>query len=206
MKEEIYALDFKPSNNLATNYLVYAYVYKEAVQNLLDNMKDKPSPHAYAVSPTIYLFRHYIELKLTGLILYCYPLYSSPLEKKFTKTEADFLKDVRKNHSLQKLFEYLKKIDMPKDCQIQKLNPIITKLNGLDKKSDRFRYPENSSGQIFYENDAPFKENEMFYRKLMLSTTLISIIEETCSILDNVEFYLDFQMENYNNYIEHLNF
>lgn len=92
---------------------------------------------AYA---TIFLYRHYLELRLKELFL----AYGGDLSQ------------VNRVHSLQTLWERLRKLD---DVQSQSLQPeiskdletaekIILQFNEFDKKSEAFRYPIDKKEKV----------------------------------------------------------
>jgi HEPN domain-containing protein len=143
---------FEPE--VAQNYLLYGEVYKDAVNVLIEHFDknsnelmqhaerfDDPAAallpeHAFGILPLVYNFRHYIELKLKGLIL--------------MKCGR-----IRNTHNIDELLQKLKEVSSPRVTP--KTEEIIKKLQEADNRAaDAFRYPYDS------EQQRHFKENREF--------------------------------------------
>lgn len=182
------------------NYLLYANVYKTAVKDLLYNLQNHSGHnHDYQNIPLLYLFRHYIELQLTGLIL-----YGSIISDNLSENIDEFIEKARKTHNLMMLLNKLKEVEIPNKYWNKTVTTFITNLDKLDKKSDRFRYPENSNGQIFYGPDDPiYKTNPMFFVDLNKLDVLAADIDNVIQFLEGMETYFDIQKENYEESIQY---
>lgn len=65
-----FPIDKVYNSNISYSYLAYGEVYKDAVNSLSEQFDKDNVHHDYGILPLLFIFRHYIELKLTGLILY----------------------------------------------------------------------------------------------------------------------------------------
>ena len=139
-----------PWGSKGGDYLAYAEVYQDAIEILLKNIENMVG-HSYQPLPLLYLLRHYMEIRMTGLII-----YSKPFSLGYKDIEK-FLKNKRKSHDLLKLFQKLKECEhylkFPK-----KFEYFLKNLDSFDKKSDRFRFPEDSKGKSYFRKDAPNKK------------------------------------------------
>ncbi|RFS21842.1 hypothetical protein DVR12_14395 [Chitinophaga silvatica] len=147
---------FEKGDNWVTNCLInnsyttqntwesYAYGYKLAAEALAlkvlqeDNYRDK------LIFPIIFLYRHYIELRLKEIIEYGSSLIDKP--KKFPKT-----------HALSHLWKDAKIIIIeiwpgsPEE-RFTEIERAIEAISEIDRQSDAFRYPVDKSGGPSLEN------------------------------------------------------
>jgi len=130
-------------------FYVYAGVYKEAIVVIINEINKKhdlssdKSPdfhssflknHDYGILPALFLFRHYIELELKGLILH----------------KGGTLKEIDSTHGLIDLLKLLaQKSDTPRISEQTK--KFILELHELDSTSQGFRYPYEKNGRRFFE-------------------------------------------------------
>ena len=91
-----YPLDHTlPWDSRKDGFLQYAFVYKDCVELLLENYEKKPPSHDYGMAPTLFLLRHYVELQLKGILLFCNDDLKNPnhniaeLYKKTMKTVSE---------------------------------------------------------------------------------------------------------------------
>lgn len=159
---------------------------------LLNEVSLRSCGHDYEILPLLFLFRHYLELQLTGLIL-----YGSVISPKLRKDLNDFMEKARKTHSLVMLYEKLKEVEVDKKYWTKELNRLITNFDKLDNRSDRFRYPERNNGNEFYSNDKNFEHNLQFFQELTTLSTLKEHIDYAVTSLENLEGYFDYWIENY---------
>ena len=109
--------------------LDYGEVYMNSVNVLLDNLKNEI--HTMSPLPLLFLLRHYVELKLKGLIL-----FKSPTSK------------IIGQHDLVALLKKLKSLD--KNVRVTpEAEKWIYLLEQMDKKSQGFRYPFDRKGVKF---------------------------------------------------------
>ena len=200
MSVKFFQPDFIPKwQPRGDNYLNYANVYKTAVQILLDNLQNTGHDHAYQNIPLLYLFRHYIELQLTGLIF-----YGSIISDNLSEDIDEFMKEARESHNLMKLLNKLKEVEIPDKYWNKTVTTFITNLDKLDNKSDRFRYPENRIGQEFYKSgDSIYQNNKTFYNDLNRLDILATRIDEVINFLEGMETYFEIQKENYDESIQY---
>ena len=139
------------------NWSNYTIEYQEAVNLLIDNMV-KTRRRNFMVFPTIFLYRHYIELVLKEIILnnWAYLEISKPFPR---------------SHDIYKLWEICRKAMQETDKLVdpqfaesqdyieqimQAYNALEADLNKfaeIDPDSQRFRYPVDSQGNPIVVDD-----------------------------------------------------
>ena len=168
MDESYYPLDYnsRPWDH-AEPWLQDAHVYLDAVNALLKWLQEtRPFHHDYQILPVLFLFRHYIELQLKGLILHAGGAIPS------------------KEHDLLKLLKILEPFDQ--EC-LHTTPGIIRQLSSLDRKSVVFRYPIDTKGIRHFGSS----KNPPLYHKLTKLSSLIGIIQTVSRELENLEGYYD---------------
>lgn len=120
------------SDLLSGNWYFYAHGYKQAADLLVDTLTGEP-PQDSLILPIVFLYRHFVELKLKDIILSLDRLCGSEM------------KDVG-THDLLPLWAYLKDHlnclrDEPGNTEIiPALEKLIKELSSLDANSYHFRY------------------------------------------------------------------
>lgn len=140
---------FPPWGGKHDQFYSYAEVYKETLVTIINeinrehdlfskNSKDvHPATlanHDYGILPALFLFRHYIELQLKGMILH----------------NGGELKEIDSVHSIVKLLDLLKQKSNLTMIS-KKTEKFIFELHHLDTTSQGFRYPFEKSGKRFFE-------------------------------------------------------
>ncbi len=126
------------SNFLVGNWSFFADGYKLAADTLVDQVEGNPSEDCL-IAPILFLYRHWVELKLKELILSL---------KVFSVAEIS-----RPNrHHLYDLWIIVKaNLNCLRGSSNQDfilLNARIKELDGLDPKGYHFRYPVNTKSEI----------------------------------------------------------
>ncbi|MFZ3059856.1 MAG: hypothetical protein WA102_08980 [Candidatus Methanoperedens sp.] len=193
MIEKVYRPDWRPEwREKYGEYQQYAKVYKDAVEVLLTHLKNSGYDHDCQILPLLFLFRHYIELELKGLILFCYTI--SPDIEDIEKV----IKEARSKHGLFELLTYLKSIKI-RHIEIKpsdEFKEFIKKFDDLDRQAIRFRYPETKNGDLFYENDLDYIKDKPFFDDLMNLNKISIKIEMVMSELNKLSSYLDGEKDN----------
>jgi HEPN domain-containing protein len=168
-----YPLEYNPSPwNRAEAWLEYAEVYRDAVRVLLSWIKkNQGGYHDYQILPLLFLFRHYLELQLKGMIL---------------QRGGTFRP---KEHSLSQLLKLIKLYDT--NGYLVESPLIIRQLSALDERSDVFRYPEDTKGKRYFQ-----QTTVPIYEELTKLFSLSQIIIVTVNELENLEGYFDAVREN----------
>ena len=193
MKERYFATGTYLKPDKANNYLAFGDTYKSALKTLMkyfemsdeDEQKgidERTDPdilllpdHDYGIAPLAFLFRHYIEIKLKGLILYKG-------------------KSFRLTHDISKLLEQLRDILTSErtngDERLSaKTCTVINEFQKLDEGSDGFRYP-------YDKNSTPSLQNNDVFLKYFNSLSRFKQITD-CVIYDftNLEGDIDAEKE-----------
>lgn len=162
------------------NWSNYTIEYQEAVNLLLDNMI-KTGKRNFMVFPTIFLYRHYIELILKEIILnnWEYLEVSQPFPKghniyELWKICRDCLKKTDKlvDPGFAESRDYVEQIIRAYDA----LEVDLKKFAKIDPDSEYFRYPVDSHGN-------PKKEVD---KKL-----LIELLRELPELVARISYNLD---------------
>jgi len=158
-------------------FLQYAEVYKEAVEVLLNGLQTRGLLHDYQPLPVLFLFRHYIELQLKGLIAY---------------NDGTF----ENFHDLAVLLDKLKGLDPA--VHLPYCSDMIPRLQKLDARSDGFRYPLSKDMKRFFQKTG----DEEFYMMITTLSSMSKLITATIAELENVEGYYDYLKDNPNDFSE----
>jgi len=166
--------NFPKESNDSDIFLAYGDVYKGIIEHLLNNFEEiEENCHDYVIIPILFLFRHYIELKLKGLLL-------------FKKQKINV-----KSHNI---YEPLQKI---KGIQIHlrissKTENFIKQLNEIDPRGDAFRYSINKKMKRIFDNT----KNKEFFNNINKFSTLKDSIEQVMKDLENIEGDFDDEKES----------
>jgi len=122
---------------IGDNWAKYIIGYKEAADILADKIIDNRSFQDYLVFPTIYLYRHFVELSIKLIIRYGYELYNIKKEYNQIHTLDELWRDCRliieKNWPQEP--EYIEILNATEN--------IIKDLSKIDPSSYETRYPES---------------------------------------------------------------
>ena len=188
-----FAVNWFPETGVQHNqFYAYAEVYKESFITIIhemtreydlennaqvDNHPATLSNHDYGIIPSVFLFRHYIELQLKGMIL----------------QNDGSMDDFNRIHGLGELLRLLqKRVELPRISQDTK--QFILDLAELDANSQGFRYPYALSGQRFF---ADLLEQHMTQVNVM--TEFLDRATAIIYDLENQEGDFDMQEEAGNN-------
>lgn len=191
MTDKVYRPNWRPEwREKFSDYQQYAKVYKDAVEVLLTNLKNTGFDHDCQNLPLMFLFRHYIELELKGLIFFCCTIDPDIKEKLNDKATL--------RHNLFTLLQGLEKIKI-RHIEIKfskEFKDFIKRFNELDKEAIRFRYPETTKLNMLYENDLEYNKDKPFFDELMDLNKITIKIEMVISELNKLSSYLYGEKEN----------
>lgn len=218
MTRQGYPLNFRPTANRGDDYLQYAEMYKCTVEILLDVLLDDEeynyknlngrvnslNMHDYSVLPLLFNFRHYVELQLTGLIV-----YGSYVSDGLNKDLDAFLVGARKDHGLTRLFNRLRKLERSNGVWDKEIVNFLLTFDKYDLKADRFRYPENRKAEKYFtEQDKIYSDSKYknFYqiisRPHILKNKILTVIDK----LENLESFFEIMINNRDEDIEQMNY
>ena len=117
---------------------LYVAGYKEAADIIVREVMEHHRNQDVLVFPVVFLYRHYIELQLKGIIAYLHKLLDEPAE-------------VPAGHRIDVLWgearSLWKRADLyPEDASFIRATDLITELARCDEKSTTFRYPFERDG------------------------------------------------------------
>ncbi|GAC1702107.1 MAG: hypothetical protein NVS9B4_06700 [Candidatus Acidiferrum sp.] len=122
------------------SFLAYAFGYRESANALVDTVEARDISASRAVYSVCFLYRHYIELMLKGLIR----LGNHPVD------------DYPKHHDIGRLWQICRPLlerSCPKDDQadIPAIENCIEKFVTLDPSGEAFRYGADRHGNAHFE-------------------------------------------------------
>jgi hypothetical protein len=131
---------------LGDNWAQYISGYKDAADILVDKIIDGRSIRDFLAFPTIFLYRHFIELSLKLIILYGNQLYGIQSDYKQTHKLEDLWRDckviIEKNWPKEK--EYVEILNATEN--------IIKEFSKIDPSSYETRYPEKKDRSFTMED------------------------------------------------------
>ena len=154
---------------------IYAEGYKHAAEFLIDNIEKLDinytrHPQDFVIYPIMFLYRHYLELRLKDIIYLLRKYYFLPYES-------------ISGHSLIKLWykirRPLEQIGDPMDIYNDQIEARIKELNDMDPNSVSFRYSKT-------KDNTPTLQN---YRRLSPSHIKI-VMNELSKCLDTISIGL----------------
>jgi HEPN domain-containing protein len=130
-------------HNACLNYAsdsmhLYASGYQEAAKRLFKHVSDTHINQDVLLYPIVYLWRHYVELTLKGLI---------QSAKRLRKEEVTFPHTHHLLQLWQVLMPLLRSIEPARTADFEPVPEIIRQLDGLDPDSMVFRYPKDRNNQ-----------------------------------------------------------
>lgn len=174
MSEVRFPFEWSPEGACSAELLLqYAEVYKDSVEMLLNGMQPRELLHDYQPLPMLFLFRHYIELQLKGLIL---------------QMGGEF--DPDPDHNLTRLLDTLK--GLGSELHLPLCSDIIPRLQNLDAKSTTFRYPFSKDMKRFFQKIG----DEKLYMMITTPSSMSKLITDIITELENAEGYCDAAREN----------
>lgn len=126
---------------------LYIVGYKEAGDSLVNSVADRRGTADSLIFPLVFLYRHYIELRLKSLLHDGHRL----LDKEYKQ---------KSEHQLSKLWPKVRDIlvevwpDGNKD-DLTALDSLINQFEKVDPRSTTFRYPKDLDGNNSLKMDSP---------------------------------------------------
>jgi hypothetical protein len=152
---------------------LYASGYKLAGDSLIEEHAGASSFNVL-IYPIVFLYRHYIELRLKQISIYGNEYFEEPIITDKEKKEILF-----KEHKLDKLWELSRKVieklfPEEREEKLSSMKKLIDIFIEMDKRSFSFRYPIDTSGN----------PNHLDKRNFISVIRLKKIVNELGSYLD----------------------
>lgn len=164
-------------SNPHDKFVMYSEGYKKAAEVLYSFCKGNSFFNNTVVYPIVFLYRHFLELRLKELIVMGY-------------SYLDMVKDFPNNHNLLNLWNlYRNEIlvnveDFDKDA-LNNVERLIKEFNQIDGNSFSFRYPVDTSKE----------------RKPSLSIDTIDL-ENFSKVMEKLIYFFDWQKDIFYHYID----
>jgi hypothetical protein len=125
-------------NSPATNWEKYASGYKRGAESLVAQIIEEPVAQDLLIFPIVFLYRHYLELRIKDLIFRGSQFLSQDLK-------------IPKHHDLRVLWVIAEQVVSqiwPDDDlkSLRVIRQVLTDFGNVDKISDAFRYPVDTEG------------------------------------------------------------
>lgn len=130
---------------LGDNWYKYILGYKDAADILVDKIIYDASIQEFLAFPTIFLYRHFVELSLKSIIRDGYKLYNIAADYRQIHFLDDLWKDCRAIIEKNWPLEYYEILDATEN--------IIKELSKIDSTSFETRYPEKTIRKKKSENN-----------------------------------------------------
>jgi hypothetical protein len=138
------------------SFLAYAFGYKTAADCVVASVEARRVAADRAVYPVCFLYRHYLELMLKGLIR---------LGNQLQDASADYPKD---EHDLRKLWRECRvpledagRLGNGSPADVEAVEKCILELAALDPTSQAFRYGEDKGGKPSFKKRTQFSLTNM---------------------------------------------
>ena len=136
----------------------YAEVYLNAVNRLasMENREYRKGDWNIFAMPLFFLFRHYLELGLKACIcmkkeeeILKTMSHSNTSQEELSKVKKVMDEKLKCTHDLSKLLDDMKKCFSNRDCSFSgSVQEFLNRLSNYDKKSEVFRYPFDTKGNL----------------------------------------------------------
>ena len=159
----------------ADKKFIYSEGYKNAALSMIEKCKDSGFWHNILVYPLIFLFRHFLELRLKEIIAASKQLANHDLE-------------LVKNHNLMQLWNQFKKQllaiepDTTDQEELKNIERLLNEYHAIDPNSESFRYPTDRNDNpslnlntVDLENFANVIEKMMYFFDSKLEMVLVYV-------------------------------
>ena len=169
---------------VARSWHLVAWGYRQAADALVEHLTDRARMSEPACLPIIFLYRHYVELSLKGMLLVLGEL-SAKLEKPSHK------------HALVPLWDLLRtklsaQVRIEDDHWMQRAGSIIREFDSMDPKSFAFRYPVDNNQVPNLESD--LRVDIVQFREVM--DELAIVLDGTATMIDqHLEYKRDMESQ-----------
>lgn len=181
----------KPSNKFS----LYADGYIEGARKLVDKCLNEQQGHDTLVFPIIFLYRHYIELRLKELIIGLNYLNDKGETLSQTHNVVNLWNDFEKKYSI---------ISTDRSDEFKQTERLIKEFSSIDPKSMAFRYPIDTKGNnslsinlVNLRNFANVMDKIHIFLNA-LSWQVDYYVELSDDMKHEKEFYYQDFLENYN--------
>ncbi|MBU4362433.1 hypothetical protein KJ813_07225 [bacterium] len=172
----------------------YAETYLNAAKRLasMENREYCEGDWNIFAMPLLFLFRHYLELGLKPCI--CMKKeeeilktlsHSNTSQEELSKVKKVMDEKLKCTHDLSKLLGNMKKCFSNRDCSFsENVQDYLNCLSNYDKKSDVFRYPFDTKGNLLLlEPIMPMDEIKKMIKKTSRELNLIAV-----QLIENLNF------------------
>ena len=165
---------------------LYIIGYKEAADLLVETVAEQKGTADSLIFPIVFIYRHYIEIRLKSLLIYGYSLQDKEYKQK-------------SEHSLFKLWEKVRELLIEifpneDNDNMKAIDLLIKQIEEVDPGSTSFRYPKDFKGNNSLQLDSIPRVN---LRNLSEVIDAISVILEgaVCGISEYQGYKSDMQSE-----------
>lgn len=172
-------------NNACLNYVkgadawgLYSVGYRAGAERLAEYVIDQHREQDTLIYPIVFLWRHYVELRLKGLLDSARQLTDQPLKANL---------DHKVLALWQKLRPLLEAIEPNADTEtLDAVEEIVSQFDQVDTDSFAFRYPLSKKG-------IPSLPSELYHINIR---NLTEVMQRVGSFLDSADIMLDVYLEH----------
>lgn len=166
----------------AINWTIYTSAYRMAADRLIDSLADDHSEIDFLIYPILYLYRHYLELSLKGLIRDGVSL-------------LDWGRKPPEGHGLNNLWIQAKgvinaaaRLDGQKEPNLSIIDNCIKRFAEADPTGEFFRYPR-------HRDDKPIEHKVSRINVRLLRKEMDNTVQEIEMWANGISAYLDLKSE-----------
>ena len=151
----------------SSDFRHYAEGYYQAANILINELKsDRKAPANILVYPICFLYRHYIEIALKGII--------------DQHIKLGNMGESRDNHDIIRLFKIVTKLRKDHDISnfSEEIAQIIKDFNEIDCTSQSFRYPFDKKKRFFFDEHGVFDLETLKENMIKVEGELYGMAEE----------------------------
>ena len=151
----------------SSNLRYYAEGYYRAANILINELKsDRENPANILVYPICFLYRHYIEIALKGII-------DQHIKLRHMEKSED-------NHDIMRLFKIVTKLRKDHDISgfPKKITQIMKDFYEIDRTSQSFRYPFDKKKRFFFNEHGVFDLETLKENMVKVEGELFGMAEE----------------------------
>ncbi|BDG61952.1 hypothetical protein [Caldinitratiruptor microaerophilus] len=168
---------------------VYATGYREAAELLSSHVLQTRGDHDLLVYPIVFLWRHYVELRLKGLLRTAKQLSDDESEMHLTHGLKDYW------YKLRLLIEQPRFPSIDKS-DLDAVESVIYELDSADPSSFAFRYPFDRRGEPSKPNTGVYVDIRNFTDVMGRVSNFLDALNDYLSEYLNIKWELELDMHN----------
>ncbi|TKX28936.1 hypothetical protein CQA38_05050 [Campylobacter sp. MIT 12-5580] len=195
------------ANEIMDTHFAYTAGFYEAAKILGERMLNEKyqASRDRLAYPFLFLYRHHLELYLKNILQKIKEFKEEGIVSSSKGCIPDSLYKELSNlqdHNLYQLFELMEKAlpyvqDLKEDDlnYLREIKKMIKAMHDIDKSGQKFRYPANNNGKLFFSK-------EQSYELKTMVETITKVHSKLTSIYDSLDKCLESMCEYHNQHME----